>query len=259
MAAAAVTIITRSHLPYARVLMESLRRWAPQLRRFAVLADRLDGKDASDEPFEIVPSDALSVPDARWFYFKYSAMELNMALKPHAIHFLFERYGFDTVLYFDADIRVYWGLDPLLQRSKKHSVIVTPHLTRPLSDGRTPSDLDILRAGVYNGGFLLVRNCEESGRFLTWWKVRLQDHCLVDYPNGLFVDQRWLEFVPSFFPGAEILREPGYNVAYWNLSERRIESDGDGWSANSEPLYFVHFSGFDPGAAGGDFAASEPL
>jgi hypothetical protein len=234
---AVVTLITKSHLPYARVLMESIRRWAPEARRFALLADRIDGAfDPALEDFEIVFLDTPSIQDSPWFYFKYSAMELNMALKPHAIQFLFERFGFDAVLYFDSDIRVYQALDPLFEKLKNHSLILTPHLTRPLNDGRRPSDLDILRAGIYNGGFLLLRNCGESGRFLTWWKARLQDHCLVDLPNGLFVDQRWLDFVPSLFPDAGILREPGFNVAYWNLGERR----------KGEPLYFVHFSGFDP-------------
>ncbi len=247
MGVAVVTIITKSHLPYARVLMESVRRWAPEARRIAILADRVDGAfEPSREPFEIVLSDTLGVPEAQWFYFKYSAMELNMALKPHALQFLFERDGLDAALYFDADIRVYQTLDPLWEILNAHSLVLTPHLTRPITDNFRPSDLDILRAGIYNGGFLLARNCEESNRFLTWWKLRLQDHCLVDYANGLFVDQRWLDFVPSFSPGSRILREPGYNVAYWNLAERSIERSGNQWLVNRKPLYFMHFSGFDP-------------
>ena len=244
---AVVTIVTKSHLPYARVLMDSIRRWVPGARRFAILVDRIDGVfDPAGEDFEIIPSDTLPTQDSRWFYFKYSAMELNMAFKPHAIQFLFERFGFDAVLYFDADIRVYEALDPLFEELDGCSLILTPHLTRPLEDGYQPGELDILRAGIYNGGFLLLRNCEESGRFLTWWKSRLQDQCLVDLPHGLFVDQRWLDFVPSLYPGARISRDPGYNIAYWNLSERSIERTGDRWLVNGKPLYFAHFSGFDP-------------
>lgn len=244
---AVVTIITKSHLPYARVLMDSVRRWAPEARRFAILADRIEGAfDPALEDFEIIPSDSSSIQESRWFYFKYSAMELNMALKPHAIQFLFERFGFDAVLYLDADIRLYGALAPLFEELNGHSLILTPHLTRPLDDGCRPSELDILRAGIYNGGCLLLRNCEESSRFLAWWKSRLQDQCLIDLPHGLFVDQRWLDFVPSLYPGSRILRDPGYNVAYWNLGERHIERSGDQWLVNGRPLYFVHFSGFDP-------------
>jgi hypothetical protein len=43
-----------------------------------------------------------------------------------------------------------------------------------------------------------------------------------------------------------IMREPEYNVAYWNLHDRRLEHDGSGYTVNGRPLAFFHFSGFDP-------------
>ena len=35
----------------------------------------------------------------------------------------------------------------------------------------------------------------------------------------MFTDQRWIDFVPSLFDHF-ILKDPTYNVAYWNLHER---------------------------------------
>src|SRR3712207_7315365 len=35
-----------------------------------------------------------------------------------------------------------------------------------------------------------------------------------------------------------ILRDPGHNVAYWNLSSRRVTRDGDGYAVNGRPLRF---------------------
>ena len=39
----------------------------------------------------------------------------------------------------------------------------------------------------------------------------------------MFTDQRWIDFVPSFFDH-HILKDPGYNVAYWNLHGREVTS-----------------------------------
>ena len=60
----------------------------------------------------------------------------------------------------------------------------------------------------------------------------------------MFTDQRWVDFVPSFFDH-HILKDPGYNVAYWNLHGREVFSDGDRYLVDGEPLRFFHFSGFD--------------
>ncbi len=60
----------------------------------------------------------------------------------------------------------------------------------------------------------------------------------------MFTDQRWVDFVPSFFDH-HILKDPGYNVAYWNLHGREVFNDGDRYLVNGVPLRFFHFSGFD--------------
>ena len=60
----------------------------------------------------------------------------------------------------------------------------------------------------------------------------------------MFTDQRWVDFVPSFFDH-HILKDPGYNVAYWNLHGREVFSDGDRYLVDGVPLRFFHFSGFD--------------
>ena len=65
----------------------------------------------------------------------------------------------------------------------------------------------------------------------------------------IFTDQKWGDIVPAMFDGVFILREPGYNVSTWNLSNRSVTQDPEGRIlVNGQPLQFYHFSGFDSGA-----------
>lgn len=247
MKSAVFTIIAKNYLAHARVLMDSIRLWAPELARIVVLVDQPDGYfNPSQEDFAILLSTDLRIPESRWFHFKYTIMELCTAVKPYVFEALFER-GIERVLYLDPDIKVFETLDPLLRNLDQHSVLLTPHLISPLDDGCCPNDLDILRSGSYNLGFIAIRRDSETERFLGWWQVKLYDQCVVDLPRGLFVDQRWIDLVPGLFDGVFIVREPGYNVAYWNLLHRPVRrTRNKGYAVNGSPLYFFHFSGFDP-------------
>jgi hypothetical protein len=113
-------------------------------------------------------------------------------------------------------------------------------------DGKRPDERDLLLAGIYNLGFIAL-SAEEGTRFLPWWRERLRRNCLNDPAEGLFVDQRWIDFAPALFEPA-ILKDPGYNVAYWNLPHRVLTHDGDRILVNGRPLRFFHYSGFSPHA-----------
>jgi glycosyltransferase involved in cell wall biosynthesis len=244
---AACTIIAKNYLPFARVLMSTLRAWSPEILRIVILVDRPDGFfEPAHEDFDIVLSESLPIQDSAWFHFKYTLLELSTAVKPFALEYILERYAVDQVLYFDPDIAIYSDLSVLVTALGDSSIVLTPHLTSPLIDERRPTDLDILRSGSYNLGFIGVKRCSEAARFLQWWKTRLYDQCVVDLPKGLFVDQRWIDLVPGMFSGVGILRNPGLNVAYWNLSHRRVARSPEGYAVNGEPLCFFHFSGFNP-------------
>src|SRR5262249_18866696 len=103
--------------------------------------------------------------------------------------------------------------------------------------------------------------------FLSWWAERLETQCVFDPPKGLYRDQGWLALVPCYFE-YHILRDPGCNVAYWNVRERNVTWTGKRYKVDGGPLRSFHFSGFDPAAPGqvsrfarGDFAgvATEPV
>jgi glycosyltransferase involved in cell wall biosynthesis len=247
MRTAALTIIAKNYLPFARTLMKSLRRSNPELIRFVVLVDRVDGYfDPAQEDFEVVLSEELGLPDSKWFHFKYSVIELSTAVKPYALEYLLRRYSLAKIIYFDPDIYVYGPLSSLCRLLDEHQIVLVPHLTGQLDEDMRPSELDILRAGIYNLGFIALAAGPETCQLLGWWKRKLLNHCIVDLPRGLFVDQRWMDLVPGLFSSVFINRQPGYDVAYWNLNHRRITRGPGEWLVNGEPLYFYHFSGLDP-------------
>ena len=242
------TIVAKNYLPYARVLMTSVQRWFPEAVRIVILVDRVDGYfEPADEPFDLILSEDLNLPESHWFHFKYSLLELSTAVKPYALEAIFERYGLDRLIYLDPDIKVYGCLDPVCAELESCSILLTPHLTELMEDdGCRPSELDILRAGAYNLGFIALASSHETLRFLKWLQTKVYDHCVVDLLRGLFVDQRWVDLVPGLFRGVTISREPGFDVAYWNIKQRPIVRTPGGYQVNGRPLFFFHFSGFDP-------------
>ena len=98
-------------------------------------------------------------------------------------------------------------------------------------------------SGVYNLGFIGVG--PSAVPFLRWWEERLMRDAISAPEQMLFTDQRWVDFVPSYFDH-HIIRDPGFNVAYWNLDARKISKDEDRYLVNGQPLRFFHFSGYRP-------------
>jgi len=197
-----------------------------------------------DEPFANVPLSALPLPNPRQFCFRYSLLELNTAVKPWMLAYLFDR-GYDQVVYLDPDICVYSPLDELAAATAETMLVLTPHLTGSISGDDHPSERAILQCGAYNLGFLAVTRQAALPRFLAWWQDKLEHQCVVEIERGLFVDQKWMDLAPGLFPGVMILRHDGYNVAYWNLRQRALVDNGDGITVNGQPLRFFHFSGVD--------------
>jgi hypothetical protein len=64
---------------------------------------------------------------------------------------------------------------------------------------------------------------------------------------GIFVDQKWCNLVPCLFENVKVLRDPGCNVASWNLSCRTVSIGSDGIiMCNEVPLKFFHFTKLGP-------------
>lgn len=238
------TIVSNNYLHYAATLFDSLRLHCPQADLVLGLCDRPSEEAQCPTAHEIIPVEALDIPELATFIYQYSILELNTAIKPYLIERLFQR-GYRKVIYFDPDIRVYRPLDELLELLERFNAVLTPHLTAPLNDDGWPSELSILQAGTYNLGFIALRNSEESVELARWWQSKLYKECVVDLPRNLFVDQKWMDMAPALFKGVHVERDAGWNVAYWNLGHRQLSrACDDSLLAAGSPLLFFHFSGF---------------
>lgn len=245
-------VITRNRLAYARTLFESVRQHHPGAACFALLIDEVEGSfDPAAEAFEVLELSRLAIDDLDSIRFKYTAFELCCALKPVLLRHLLTDRGFGSAIYFDIDIMVLAPLDRLLERFASADILLTPHVTTDLpSDGRKPDDALVLKSGIFNLGFIGVRNSDNGLAFLAWWWKKLRKNCVVDHFNGFFVDQKYVDLVVGFFPNIDVIDDPGCNAANWNLHERDIRRTEDGWRVNGVSLLFFHFSSYQFSAPG---------
>lgn len=247
------TIITKSYLAHARTLAVTLAAHHPEIRLYILLADRADGYfDPNAEPFEIIPLEAL--PDQETIQklcFYYTPFELSCALRGALHEYILHNTTAECWLFLDADVMVCHSLDSIFEQLATTSILLTPHCQSPvhLKDAE-PHELNLLRAGLSNAGFLGLRRTEETQRFIAWFRDRLTHYCFNDQalgePRGLFVDQLWLNLVLLYFKEAAFLIEPGANIGHWNLYEKQLTlSEENTVTIAGKPVLFVHFSGWD--------------
>jgi glycosyltransferase involved in cell wall biosynthesis len=245
------TIIAKNYVAHARVLARSLAEADPGSRlKTLVIDDFGDYIDPAQEPFDLLTPAQIDCEPFIHMAVRYSVLELSTAVKPWLLRHLLAA-GDGPVTYLDPDIRVYGSLARIDELATEHGVVLIPHNSRPIpADGRRPSQVDVMIAGIYNLGFVSLAPGDEVAQLLDWWADRLRRDCRVDPTWGYFVDQRWFDLVPGFVSDLAILRDPEFNIAYWNLHERRLEIGSDGYTVDGRPLAFFHFSGFDPASPG---------
>ncbi|HEY2353709.1 MAG TPA: hypothetical protein VGH79_02255 [Gaiellaceae bacterium] len=246
------TSFTFGYLGRARVLADSVKRFHPDWCFVALITDLPpDGFefDPAHETFDhVVWGHELPIPAVKSWIFKHDLVEVCTAVKGPMLELFVER-GIEKIVYLDPDIAVFGSLDGIIEELDEASIVLTPHQLDPDVDEMAIFDNEVgsLQHGTYNLGFVAIRNDEIGQRFATWFADRLRSYCYDELDRGLFVDQKWCDLVPAFFDRVKILRDPGYNVASWNISQRRLSADDNGGIfVNGQPLRFFHFTKLGP-------------
>lgn len=250
----AFTICSVNYLAQARTLGDSLQQTNPDWQFVIGLVDDLK---TANLPTHLLPAypmlevAALGIPDFAGMCARYDITELNTAVKPFFIDYFFRSSPRpDSVIYFDPDIIVFQPLTRLAASLETNSLVVTPHTIAPTPDWETPNEQHHLNTGIFNLGFIGLRNDPTARQFVAWWQKRLTYECRIDLCEGLFVDQQWVNFAPIYHDNVLIEKHKGYNVAYWNIHERLLAEQDGNWvvedpdGGDAVPLQFFHYSGY---------------
>lgn len=242
-----VTVVTRSYFGRARALARSLRASGSAGPLYTVVVDGVGGLAAPEDEsvVELLSLGDLGSTDILApMTFYYAPDELCWAVKPFALEHVLRR-GSRRCAYVDADLWFCGPLAPLEAPLAEASIALTPHTLAPVDEAHLAWEVNALRWGVFNSGFVGVASTRVGREFVAWWRSRTVDHAFRSKVPGIVGDQTWLDYVPTYFPDHAIVRHPGGNVAYWNLFERSLVRAEDGtWLAGGAPLLFVHFSGW---------------
>lgn len=246
---AAYTVCSANDLGRAKTLAQSLAEQEPGIRLFIGLTDKVDNRFvvADLSPATLIEASELHLEELGEMSEKYTITELNCAMKSFFGDHILRTFHPEKLLYFDTDIYIYRPLTEIITALDTASIVLTPHIQSPIPpDNKLPRERNMLAAGLYNGGFIGLKNDQTTKAFFQWWKSRMKDQAFINPAEGMFYDQNWLNFLPLYFANVNIVTDPGYNVAYWNLHERELKKSTAGYLVNDRPLTFFHFSGLDP-------------
>ncbi len=250
------TIAARNYLSLVTVLFNSVKAHCGDVKFCCFVVDGFDSDEEIPMALKgsVVDCRKLGVPRFEEMAFKYDVVEFSTALKPFIFRHIFSIEGYGSAVYLDPDLKIFENFGWLEKQLNLKSIVVTPHLLDIAENQLAPPerghavDLSLfLFAGDFNLGFIAIKNDSSGMAFVDWWAKVLLEQCFYDTCRDLCVDQKWVNLVTGFFgEQLEICRDPGANVAYWNLHERRFAKGLDGsFLVNESSLKFIHFSNID--------------
>ncbi len=204
--------------------------------------DILGLKDVFPDLKDVIPVNDIGISEFNEMSNRYNITELNTSVKPFYFEYFFTHYSPEWVMYIDPDICVYNKFEEVEEfLSKGAEVVLTPHILSPVG----ASDISYIKEGIFNLGFVAFNNKNTVKSFLIWWKTKLICDGYFSYSKNLFYDQLWMNMSVAFLRQVSIIYHPGYNIAGWNLHERKLIQKGGIYYVNeaTSKLVFFHFSG----------------
>ena len=226
------TICSNNYLAQAKALGDSILQTNPDYHFFIGLVDTLSPEINYEIEIghPIILINELNILDFDSLWKKYNIIELNTCVKPFYLEYFTKKYPDLThLMYFDPDTFIFGSLaDIETELNNNKEIILTPHILSPIPlDDKSPSENIFLNYGIYNLGFIGIKNPKNNLSFFKWWGERTYKIGYNKVAQGLFVDQLWMNLTPLYFDNTVISKNFGLNMAPWNLHERFITKSHD--------------------------------
>lgn len=238
-----VTIVTHSFLIYAQALRQAIREFDDGIGFVALVTD-----PPADEtlPDWTVPLQELceSLPAARSIAQQYGQPDqadlLRWSLKSQLMHYALQQ-GAQKVVWCDPDLMFFNDPNILFDQIAARTVLLSPHYRSFRPSVEEHNFGKNFTEGMFQAGFLGVGH--QAREVLDWWAECCLWNMRKDESHGLWVDQKYLDFVPVLWPDTRILRHFGCNLAEWNRHECRRQLTSDGTIVNeTDRVLFIHFT-----------------
>lgn len=166
--------------------------------------------------------------------------EYCWTLKPALLYYVMNKY--DEAQYYahlDADLFFFSDVEELFNENPEATIFLTDH--RNSDEFKKYYDL----SGLYNTGFVGLRNCSIAKKAVLLWLYRCIKRCTAFYDekNKTFGDQRHVEDWPKIFQNVHVVNSRGANAAFWNIKQYEVSKIDNNVFLNDEKLLFYHYSG----------------
>jgi len=177
-------------------------------------------------------------PELKTVETKRQRYEYIMTCKPFVLRQLLETEpSIDILTYLDGDLFFFDDPQAILKELGEGSMLLTPH--------REPDNAPKKgRHGIFNAGFIAVRNNDEGKSAMKWWSEQTLEWCFDRVEDNRFIDQKYLNQLPDLFKKVIVSSHPGLNAAPWNVGRHRFSLKRGTVTVDRQPLVFYHFHAF---------------
>ena len=246
------TIITANYLPYAKQLYTCIsENFSGSIVLHTLISDAdtnsVEQLGAQTNPnIECYSEQDLKGEMADAFRQKYAETNMDAyrwSMKTVFMKQLFQKPDIEKLIYVDSDIFFVENGDFLFDMLSDYRFLITPHwrcATNPESDMEN-FQLNFWD-GIYNAGFIGAN--KDSIEILDFWGKCCLAVCEKNRPAGFYVDQKYLDILPSRFEGIGVVRHKGCNLAGWNIIEcpRSQNEKGEIKIEGKFNPVFIHFT-----------------